>query len=131
MKKGTDLGKDLEIIMKEGKLVPTEVTVRLLREAMQKSSNEKFLIDGFPRAIDQAETFEKNVKPPELVLFFDCPEVRASLKFLALIGRTFFIVIYHPNPLKVCVASRAHSILWLPKGKKACRSLLNVSRVSI
>jgi len=76
VKKGTDLGKDLEIIMKEGKLVPTDVTVRLLREAMQKSSNEKFLIDGFPRAIDQAETFEKDVKLPELVLFFDCPEVQ-------------------------------------------------------
>ena len=86
--------------MKEGKLVPTDVTVRLLREAMQKSSNEKFLIDGFPRAIDQAETFEKDVKPPELVLFFDCPEVRTSLKFLATVRRALFIVIYHPEPLK-------------------------------
>ena len=64
--------------MKEGKLVPTEVTVRLLRQAMQSSSNDKFLIDGFPRALDQAETFEQEVKPPELVLFFDCPEVWSS-----------------------------------------------------
>ena len=75
VKKGTQLGKEMESIMKEGKLVPTEVTVKLLRKAMQASSNDKFLIDGFPRAIDQAETFERDVKPPALVLFFDCPEV--------------------------------------------------------
>lgn len=75
VKKGTQLGKEMESIMKEGKLVPTEVTVKLLRKAMQASSNDKFLIDGFPRAIDQAETFERDVKPPGLVLFFDCPEV--------------------------------------------------------
>ena len=75
VKKGTQLGKEMESIMKEGKLVPTEVTVKLLRRAMQASSNDKFLIDGFPRAIDQAETFERDVKPPALVLFFDCPEV--------------------------------------------------------
>ena len=64
VKKGTQLGKEMESIMKEGKLVPTEVTVKLLRKAMQASSNDKFLIDGFPRAIDQAETFERDVKPP-------------------------------------------------------------------
>lgn len=75
VKKRTVLGKEMESTMKEGKLVPTEVTVKLLRQAMQESSNDKFLIDGFPRAIDQAETFEKDVKPPALVLFFDCPEV--------------------------------------------------------
>lgn len=75
VKKGTQLGKEMESTMKEGKLVPTEVTVKLLRKAMQASSGDKFLIDGFPRAIDQAETFEQDVKPPALVLFFDCPEV--------------------------------------------------------
>ena len=75
VKKGTALGKEMEGLMKEGKLVPTEVTVRLLRQAMQSSSHDKFLIDGFPRALDQAETFEQEVKPPALVLFFNCPEV--------------------------------------------------------
>ena len=35
VKKGNELGKKLESIMKEGKLVPTEVTVKLLRQAMQ------------------------------------------------------------------------------------------------
>ena len=41
--------------MKEGKLVPSGVTVRLLRAAMLRSGSAKFLIDGFPRAIDQVQ----------------------------------------------------------------------------
>jgi adenylate kinase len=42
---------------------------------MVKAGAKNFLIDGFPRALDQAECFEKLVKAPEMVLAFDCPEV--------------------------------------------------------
>ena len=41
--------------MKEGALVPTGVTVKLLREAMLRSGGTKFLIDGFPRAVEQVQ----------------------------------------------------------------------------
>lgn len=78
VKKGTDLGKEIEGIMKEGNLVPTPITVKLLREAMEKSSSDTFLIDGFPREIKQAENFEREVKPPQLVIFYDSPEVRPA-----------------------------------------------------
>jgi len=57
-----------------------EVTVQLLEnamtEAMQKNGGKKgkFLIDGFPRKMDQAHKFEEAVCPAKLVLFYDCPE---------------------------------------------------------
>lgn len=47
--------------MKEGKLVPMDVTIGLLKDAMIKSGGSVFLIDGFPRALDQAEAFETQV----------------------------------------------------------------------
>lgn len=78
VKKGTPQGKELEAIMREGKLVPTEVTVGLLRAAMQRSAATKFLIDGFPRALDQAHVFEQDIKPPDLVIYLDCPQARAT-----------------------------------------------------
>ena len=34
---------------------------------------KRFLIDGFPRALDQAVAFEATVQPCSFVLFFDCP----------------------------------------------------------
>jgi adenylate kinase family enzyme len=39
------------------------VTIALLRNAMVKSGAENILIDGFPRAMDQALAFEDMVKP--------------------------------------------------------------------
>ena len=52
---------ELEAIMKEGKLVPMETTLGLLKDAMIASGGSAFLIDGFPRALDQAEAFEAQV----------------------------------------------------------------------
>lgn len=44
---------ELEATMREGKLVSMEVTIGLLRDAMVASGGSVFLIDGFPRALDQ------------------------------------------------------------------------------
>ena len=74
VKSGSAVGRECEAIMKEGKLVPVEVTIGLLRAAMIKSGAADFLIDGFPRALDQAHRFEQLVKPCERVIFFECPE---------------------------------------------------------
>mmetsp|Transcript_116 Transcript_116/g.357 ORF Transcript_116/g.357 Transcript_116/m.357 type:complete len:205 (+) Transcript_116:72-686(+) len=60
--------------IREGKIVPREITISLLKEAMEKSTNPGFLIDGFPRAVEQAEGFEKAVRRCDFVLFLDCSE---------------------------------------------------------
>ena len=54
--------------------LPPQVIIGLLRAAMVTSGAKEFLIDGFPRAMDQAARFEEMVKPCQMVLFFDCPE---------------------------------------------------------
>ena len=51
VKSGSDVGKQLNEIMKEGKLVPVSVTIALLKNAMIKSGGKTFLIDGFPRSV--------------------------------------------------------------------------------
>jgi len=65
-----------------------EVTVQLLEnaitEVVQKSPSKtgKFLIDGFPRKMDQAIKFEETVCPSKFVLFFDCPEEEMQKRLL-------------------------------------------------
>lgn len=44
-----------------------QVTIALLKNAMIKSSSDLFLVDGFPRALDQAEIFERDIMPCQLV----------------------------------------------------------------
>ena len=77
---GSQFGDLIRDYIKNGLIVPMEVTIQLLEnamtEALQKSGATKgrFLIDGFPRKMDQAHKFEEAVCPAKLVLFFDCPE---------------------------------------------------------
>ncbi|CAL1405179.1 unnamed protein product [Linum trigynum] len=62
-------------IIKDGKIVPSEVTVKLILKAMESSHSDKFLIDGFPRTEENRVAFERIIGlEPKAVLFFDCPE---------------------------------------------------------
>ena len=57
-----DDGRDMiKNMIKDGKIVPSEVTVRLLLKAMEDSKGEKFLIDGFPRNDENRAVFERMV----------------------------------------------------------------------
>jgi hypothetical protein len=51
----------IQNMIKEGKIVPAEVTVKLLQKAMEESENDKFLIDGFPRNEENRAIFESVV----------------------------------------------------------------------
>ncbi|CAN0902568.1 Probable UMP-CMP kinase 2 [Linum grandiflorum] len=62
-------------IIKDGKIVPSEVTVKLILKEMESSHSNKFLIDGFPRTEENRVAFERIIGlEPNAVLFFDCPE---------------------------------------------------------
>ena len=39
----------------------------MLKNAMLKSRSNMFLVDGFPRALDQADTFERDIMPCQTV----------------------------------------------------------------
>jgi len=73
-RKGSQYGELINNYIKEGKIVPAKITIALLENAMAKSKSKRFLIDGFPRKMDQAIKFEKTVCKGKFVLFFDCPE---------------------------------------------------------
>lgn len=59
-----------------------QVTITLLKNAMIQSKGSFFLIDGFPRALDQAESFESSIMPCKACLFFECPEAEMEKRLL-------------------------------------------------
>ncbi|KAF5946464.1 hypothetical protein HYC85_016692 [Camellia sinensis] len=68
-------GTMIQNMIKEGKIVPSVVTIKLLQRAMQANNNDKFLIDGFPRNEENRAAFESVTGiEPEFVLFLDCSE---------------------------------------------------------
>lgn len=73
---GSPLADMINNFIAEGKIVPAEVTVRLLREAMEKSGGNRFLVDGFPRDMDNLRCWEENMSSlceVQFLLFLDCP----------------------------------------------------------
>lgn len=51
----------IQNMIKEGKIVPSEVTIKLLQRAIEENGNDKFLIDGFPRNEENRAAFESVV----------------------------------------------------------------------
>ncbi|KAK1782052.1 adenylate kinase-domain-containing protein [Copromyces sp. CBS 386.78] len=85
---GSQYGQLIQDCIKNGAIVPMEVTVALLENAMRdtlraaRTRKGRFLIDGFPRKMDQAVKFEEVVCPAKMVLFYDCPEEEMERRLL-------------------------------------------------
>ncbi|EEP82921.1 uridylate kinase [Uncinocarpus reesii 1704] len=86
-REGSKYGELIRHYIREGLIVPMEITVALLSNAMADILEERraqntlragvpsrFLIDGFPRKMDQAVFFEETVVPSVATLFLSCPE---------------------------------------------------------
>ena len=79
IKEKTELGIMAQAYMKEGKLVPDQLTINLLSNELDMCRSSKgFIFDGFPRTLTQAESFDKllSVKnmPISLVISLDVSE---------------------------------------------------------
>lgn len=76
MASGSSRGKELTAIMERGELVPMDIVLDLLKEAMLNNlpNSKGFLIDGYPREKEQGIMFEDKIAPVNLVLFFDASE---------------------------------------------------------
>jgi len=84
-REGSQFGELIRTCIREGTIVPMEVTVKLLENAMAAALKEKtgegwtdgkgrFLIDGFPRKMDQAVKFDETVCLSSVVIYFSTTE---------------------------------------------------------
>eukprot|EP01121_Diplochlamys_sp_Union-15-3_P001044 TRINITY_DN108_c0_g1_i2.p1 TRINITY_DN108_c0_g1~~TRINITY_DN108_c0_g1_i2.p1 ORF type:complete len:205 (-),score=46.23 TRINITY_DN108_c0_g1_i2:21-635(-) len=77
MKSGSKNGAMIDEMIKKGQIVPSEVTIGLLKKAMEKNVVKKFLIDGFPRNDENRRGWTDIVGESAdvaFVLLFECPE---------------------------------------------------------
>ena len=66
---GTPLGVEAKSYMDAGKLVPTDVTARMVEDRLsQDDAANGFLLDGFPRTVEQAEILKDLLAKKDQVL---------------------------------------------------------------
>ena len=59
IKNGTELGLRAQQYMNEGQLVPDSLTIDMVRDTIVNEQNsDNFLLDGFPRTVEQAEALD-------------------------------------------------------------------------
>jgi adenylate kinase len=63
MKESTPLGKKVKSFVEKGLLVPDEVVIEVLKQRLAKASTKTgFILDGFPRTIEQAKSLDDIAK---------------------------------------------------------------------
>jgi adenylate kinase len=78
VREGTVLGRQAKSYMDSGELVPDELTMAMVRSRLEEDDAARgFLLDGFPRNLDQAEHLEETLRQAgqsvDLVLEFQVP----------------------------------------------------------
>ncbi len=58
---GSELGRKAEIYMDSGLLVPDEIIVKMMAGAISKAPASGFVLDGFPRTVNQAAELDKSL----------------------------------------------------------------------
>jgi len=77
VKKKTELGKKVEKIMNEGKLVPDKIVNEVLKKRLSQPDAKKgFILDGYPRNLEQAKNLDKIAKIDH-VLYLEISDEKA------------------------------------------------------
>jgi UMP-CMP kinase len=74
---GSENGLLIDSYLKEGRIVPVELSLSLLDEYMHKHQQHRYLIDGFPRNHDNLQGWNKHMYNKyniEDIIYIDCTE---------------------------------------------------------
>ncbi|HCY8704127.1 TPA: adenylate kinase [Staphylococcus aureus] len=112
IKEETELGKEAKSYMDRGELVPDEVTVGIVKERISEDDAKKgFLLDGFPRTIEQAEALnnimselDRNI---DAVINIEVPEEElmnrlTGRRICESCGTTYHLVFNSPKVEGIC-----------------------------
>jgi adenylate kinase len=100
--KGTELGQRAKSYMERGELVPDEIILGIIGEAI--NDEEGFILDGFPRNINQAKALDEMLSRKGLnithVIFLDVPDEeiikRIAYRRVCLNCGTVYNLIFNP-----------------------------------
>ncbi len=83
---GSQNGYLIDTYLKEGKIVPVELSLSLLKQEIEKNNKySRFIIDGFPRNSDNLDGWMKYMYSScdiEMIIFIECEESKLEARLL-------------------------------------------------
>ena len=81
LKNGTEMGLKAKAYMDEGKLVPDDVVIGIIRERLSEDDCQNgFILDGFPRTIPQAEALDQMGIVIDRVISIEVPDDKIAAR---------------------------------------------------
>jgi adenylate kinase len=74
---GTELGKRVAELIDAGELVPDDLMVEVVADALDAEADGGYVLDGFPRTLPQAEVIESAgspLRPPDIAVHIEIPD---------------------------------------------------------
>ena len=82
IKTNSPLGQEIEEIISKGHLVPDDMVIQLVWKKLEQIHNKPFILDGFPRTLEQAKVLEimlQNLHFNCMIVYLDV-DVKTVLK---------------------------------------------------
>ena len=107
----TKLGLEAKTYMDKGELVPDDVLIGIIKDRLSESDGASgFLLDGYPRTLQQAETLSKILtelgKNLDVVLNIDVPDEkllkRLAGRRMCVCGASYHILFNKPKQEGIC-----------------------------
>ena len=74
---GTDFGLQVKNIIDRGELVSDDIIINLINNKLAKIDGKPFILDGFPRTLNQAKSLDNMLDKDYEVIYLDLTEEKA------------------------------------------------------
>ena len=75
---GSELGKEIDSYISKGQLVPLQIVLNTIINAIKNSDKDIVIIDGFPRSVEQMVEFDKLLQNEDEIELVSVIEARVS-----------------------------------------------------
>ena len=91
---GTDFGLQVKNIIDRGELVSDELIISLINDKLAKIDGKPFILDGFPRTLNQAKSLDNMLDKDYEVIYLDLSEEEAIDRILNILLHNLYLTYY-------------------------------------
>lgn len=74
---GSEIGKEVKNIIDKGELVSDDLIIKLVKDKLASLEGKPFILDGFPRTLNQAKSLDEILTDDYIVIYLDLAESEA------------------------------------------------------
>ncbi len=74
---GSEIGKEVKNIIDKGELVSDDLIIKLVKDKLASLEGKPFILDGFPRTLNQAKSLDELLTDDYIVIYLDLDESEA------------------------------------------------------